>query len=293
MDFGKLLSRAWDLLWNNLFLIWLGVLAVLSGTGSGGSSQARFAFQGDDFHWQDMPQYDFSRPFQDIALPNIALGGILLLAALALLVGLALWALGTIARGGLVSAVDDLEEKRPTGFSAAFLAGWNKGWRLLGIGLIPAIPGLVLMVLAIGSLALGGGWESLQGGGMPWENWSGFMPLIVLACLLVPVGIFLSLLQTFANRACMLEDTGVLASYQRGFEVLGANLGPVVLLFLLQIAISIAMVIILFIPGILSALCCLLWPLLILVQAAFVSYYSTLWTLAWRQWVGTPEVVAV
>lgn len=292
MDFGKLLSRAWDLLWKNTFLILLGALAVLGGSGTGGSAQSRFAFQRDDFRWRDMPQFDFSRPFQDLDLPNIAAGGILLLVLGVLLVGLLLWALGTIARGALITAVDDLEGGRPTGFANAFQAGWNNGWELLGIGLIPAIPGLVLLILVVVSALMGTGLVDWLGeGAVPWEGWSALTPLLILACLLVPVGIFLSLLQTFANRACMLEGTGVLASYQRGIEVLGANLGPVALLFLLQIAISIAMGIILFIPGILSALCCLLWPLLILVQAAFVAYYSTLWTLAWREWVGLPEVV--
>jgi uncharacterized membrane protein len=90
----------------------------------------------------------------------------------------------------------------------------------------------------------------------------------------------------------MLEGTGVLSSYQRGIEVVGGNLGPVVLLFLLQIGISIVVGVMMIIPGILSAVCCLLWPLLILVQAAFVSYYSTLWTLAWREWVGGETVSA-
>jgi hypothetical protein len=126
---------------------------------------------------------------------------------------------------------------------------------------------------------------------MSWEGLSALSPLLVLACVLVPVGFVLSLLRTFANRACMLEDRGVLASYQRGLEVLGANLGPVLILFLLQIAISIAGGIILFVPGILTALCCLLWPLLLLVRAAFAAYYSSLWTLAWREWVNLPAPI--
>jgi len=34
------------------------------------------------------------------------------------------------------------------------------------------------------------------------------------------------------------------------------------------------------------ALCCVLWPVLLLVQGAIASYFSTLWTLAWREWTG-------
>jgi hypothetical protein len=84
----------------------------------------------------------------------------------------------------------------------------------------------------------------------------------------------------------MLEDLGVIGSYRRGFEVLGDNLGPALLLFLIQVALSIGIWVMMLIPGILIALCCLLWPLLILIKGAFSAYYSTLWTLAWREWVG-------
>ncbi len=292
MDFGKLFSRAWDILWKNAFLILLAVLAVLGGAGSGGSSQSRFVFQGGDFQWQDLPRFDFGRNFGDWGIPAVAVGGIVLFALVALLVGLVFWALGAIARGGLINAVNDLEENQPTDFMVAFRAGWDKGWKLLGIALIPAIPGLVLMALLIGSLVLAGGWDLIGRFDPIRDGWSALSPILVITCLLIPAALALSLLRTFANRACMLEDTGVLASYQRGIEVLGQNLGSAVILFLLQIAISIGVGLVMIVPGILSALCCLLWPLLILFQAAFVAFYSILWTLAWREWVGAAVVEA-
>lgn len=293
MDYGKLFSRAWDVLWKNAFLILLGVLAVLGGAGSGGTSQSRFAFQGGDFHWQDLPRFDFGSNFSDWGIPTAAVGGILLLVLVALLVGLVFWALGAIARGGLITAVNDLEENRPTDFMAAFRAGWDKGWHLLGIALVPAIPGLVLFALLIGSLVLSGGWDFIGRFDPMRDGWSALSPLLVISCLLIPAALILSLLRTFANRACMLEGTGVLASYQRGIQVLGDNLGSAVILFLLQIAISFGVGLVMIVPGILSAICCLLWPLLILFQAAFVAFYSILWTLAWREWLGPQVVEAV
>lgn len=286
MDFGKLLSRAWEMLWKNAFLILLGAVAALGGAGNGGTGTSRFAFQGNDLRWGEMPRFDFSGPIQGWDLPGLAVGGIALFVLAALLVGLLFWAVGTIARGALVSAVDNLEAGRPADFMTAFRAGWEKGWQLLGIGLIPAIPAFVLLAFTIGTVALSGGLEWLGQSHLVQDGFSAFAPLLVLACLLVPVGIILSLLQTFANRACMLEGTGVMASYQRGIEVLGANLGSAVLLFLLQIALGIGVGILMFIPSILSALCCLLWPLLILIQGTVTAYFSSLWTLAWREWVG-------
>jgi hypothetical protein len=51
-------------------------------------------------------------------------------------------------------------------------------------------------------------------------------------------------------------------------------------LFLIQLGIGIALGLVLLLP----ALCCLLWPLLLLVQGTSAAYFSTMWTLAWREW---------
>jgi hypothetical protein len=107
-----------------------------------------------------------------------------------------------------------------------------------------------------------------------------------LACILVPLALILSLLRTFANRACVLEDLGVIPSYRRGWNVLLENLGPAIVLFLIQIGIGIALAIVGFLPGILLALCCLLWPLLLAIEGGIAAYFSTAWTLAWRTWTG-------
>lgn len=285
MDYGKLFTRAWDLLWKNAFLILLGVLAVLGGSGSGGASQSRFAFQGDEFPWDDLGNFDPGSMFHNWDASVLAIGGIFVLVGALVLFGLVFWALGLIARGGLVSGVDDLESDRPTNFITAFQAGWGKGWKLLGIGLVPAIPGLILLIIVISSLAFTG--MNYGSGGM-----RAFAPVIFVICLFVPIMLVVSVLSTFATRACMLEDTGVIASYRRGLEVLGDNLGPALILFGLQVVINIVLGIIFLIPSILAALCCLLWPLLILIQAAFVTFYSILWTLAWREWAGYPELSA-
>ncbi len=292
MDYGKLFSKAWDILWKNKFLILLGVLVALSGASGGGGNQSQYVFKDGDFNWQELPQFEFGEPFQGLDLPFVAIGGILLLILFLILLGLAFWVLGTIARGGLIQAVNDIEVGNPTNFSDAFLAGWQKGWRLIGIGVIPGIPGLILLIGGVVTFVFFGGFETLVRGEMPLVGMGEFLPVISLACLLVPVMMVLSLLRTFADRACMLEDLGVIASYRRGFKVLGENLGPAVILFALQVVISIGIGIMMIVPGILIALCCLLWPLLILVEGAFSAYYSTLWTLAWNGWVGEKTLVA-
>jgi hypothetical protein len=51
-------------------------------------------------------------------------------------------------------------------------------------------------------------------------------------------------------------------------------------LLLIQVGIGILVVLCLLLP----ALCCIFWPLWLLVQGTAAAFFSTLWTLAWRQW---------
>jgi hypothetical protein len=101
----------------------------------------------------------------------------------------------------------------------------------------------------------------------------------------------LLILRNFAERACMLEDLGVIEAYRRGTSVLMANLGQAIILILLQIAIFIVLGLLLFLPGLILVLCCCLWPLLLAVQGFFEAFVSAIWTLAWRTWTGEPPMV--
>jgi hypothetical protein len=114
--------------------------------------------------------------------------------------------------------------------------------------------------------------------------------LVMLACLVIPVILVLEILRVFANRACMLEGLGVLDAYRRGIEILVDNLGSALVLFLIQIAVSAVLIILLIVPGTILALCCLFWPVLLLLQGAVTAYFSTMWTLAWRRWTSSAPV---
>ena len=285
MDYGKLLGRAWNMIWEHKFLILLGVLVALGSASGGGNASANASLPGGD-----VDDFDFRLPDleRELGLPSeLIMVVVIAFIGIALVVGIALWALSTIARGGLVAGASAIDAGSPSSFGQAFRAGWQKGWTLLGIGIVPAIPGFILAILgaagAVGYMGLG----QLNVGNAPLPPNAALVGIVAaLACLLVPIAVVLSLLRTFANRACMLQDLGVFASYRRGVEVLLANVGPALVLFLLQIAISIGLAIALLLPNIVMALCCVLWPLLLLVQGAMASYFSTLWTLAWREWTG-------
>ena len=283
MDYGRVLRRAWDIIWAHKYLILLGVLAGLgSGTGGGAATGTGFRF--------DLPAPDEFRipefPAPEVIPPVVGLIGVIV--ALIILVVVALWVVGIISRGGLIGSVDTIDGGGLSSFGQAWEAGWRKGWRLVGIALLPAIPVLLLVILAVlAALAL-----YLPAPATPARANVSILAAIagVLACILVPVAVILGLLEAMANRACMLEDTGVFGSYRRGARVVLDNFGSAFVLFLIQIAIAVGIAIVGILPGMVMAVCCLLWPLLILVQGAITAYFSTMWTLAWRRWTGLASV---
>jgi hypothetical protein len=274
MDYRHLLNRAWNVVWEHKFLVVLGMLVALGNGGGAGNLRAEYRVDEADFSqgpWAAMPA---------------ALLGFLI--TFAILLALALWVVSTVARGGLVAGVDAAERGATVTFASAWSVAWQKGWTLLGISVLPAIPVLVLLMAVLPATGVLAALFALSGAEVTLPTLAGFGSLLLaLGCIAVPIALLLLLLRTFAERACMLEDLGVLAAYSRGWAVLTQNLGPAVILFLIQIGISIVLAVGLFGPGVIMALCFLLWPVLLLVNGAIAAYFSTLWTLAWREWTAT------
>jgi len=286
MEYGKIISRSLSIVWQNKFLILIGILAAIgsglfSGSGGGGG--------GGDTGYGDPGQ--FSEFGDEIAA--FAVGVVFVLICVGLLVAIVLWIISTIARGGLIASVDSIESGEKSSFRLAWSAGWHKAKTLLGISILPAIPALILFV--IGFLALGAyggifaifGEEFAESAGTAGLG----IAMAVLACIVMPIMLVLLILRNFAERACMLEDLGVIDAYRRGTSVLMANLGQAFILILLQIVIFIFLGFLLFLPGLLLILCFCLWPLLLVVQGFLEAFVSALWTLAWRTWTGDPPLV--
>lgn len=290
MEYGRLVNRSVNIVWQNKFLIVLGFLASLgSGSfpaGGGGGGGGNGNGNGQPFGEPgQFPEFG-----EEIA--GLAIGAILVLLCVVLIVAIALWVVSTIARGGLIAGVDTIESGEKSSLSQAWRAGWQQAWSLLGIGLLPAIPGLILFMAGLLALGAYGGITALFGREIASIGTAGLgITIAVLACIVIPIVLVLTILRNFAERACMLENLGAIDSYRRGSSVLMANLGEAILLFLLQIAIFVVLGILLFVPGILLVICCFLWPVLLVVHGAVSAFVSTLWTLAWRTWTGEPPKV--
>jgi hypothetical protein len=281
MEYGKLLNRSVNIVWQNKFLIIVGFLAALgSGSFGGGGGGGRGS--------GDLGQF----PELEDGIAALAAGLIVALVCVVLFVGIVLWAVSTIARGGLIASVDSIESGEKSSFRKSWSAGWHRAWTLLGIGLLPAIPALILFVVGLMAFGAYGGIFALFDEEFAQFTTAGLAITIALfACILIPIMLVLSILRNFAERACMLENLGVIDAYRRGTSVLRANLGEAIILFLLQIVIFIVLGVLFLLGGFLLILCCFLWPLLLVVQGFISAFVSALWTLAWRSWTGEPPLV--
>ena len=290
MDYGKLLNRAWTIIWEHKFLILLGILVAFGSSSGSGLSSGSQSIPRSEGEWQMPPEWR-GMPFppaEVMGMPALPVLIIVLLAGLALIIGLAIWVISTLARGALINGASQIDAGDRSSFGETFSAALQKGWTLLGIGIFPAIPAFFLLLTSLGAAGAYLGISpvfSNMGQAGPRTVWLIFGTLV---CLILPITLALNLLRTFANRACMLEDCGVLAAYRRGFNVLVDNFGSALVLFLIQIGIGLVLALGLLLPS----LCCLLWPLLLLVQGGIAAYFSTLWTLAWQRWTDSAPIAA-
>lgn len=306
MDFGKVLGRAWKITWRWKILWILGFLAAL-GQGNGGG-QYNYTFDESDFE-------RFGYQFGDSAEQIFALlsGVILGLICLFLIIGIALWVVSVIARGGLIAGVQQVEEEGATSFGKAWSVGVRKFWTLFGLAVLAALPMIVLVIIGVILLILG----IFVGVGLMDVSEAGGITAIImvavicggfLCCGLFIFIIVLEQIRIFGERAAILEDLGWIDAFKRGWEVLKDNLGATIILWLIFFAIGIVIFGISFVVAIglaapllgLFALTepgwWLIGPLCVggvigtiifaLIRSIVLTFTSASWTLAYREMTG-------
>ncbi|MFC2023566.1 hypothetical protein ACFLT5_02405 [Chloroflexota bacterium] len=300
MNYGKVLSRAWEITWRWKVLWILGFLASL-GSGGGGGGGSYSTGQEDLNRWRlEGPPY--------VDWPLIA-GVIAALVVLALLIGIVLWVISTIARGGLIAGVQQVEDEGTTSFLDAWRVGRKRFWTLFGLSVLSALPLIVAGLALAFTLVLGivtmSGWGDFPG----WAGGMGIASAVccggALCCGLILMGIVLDQIRTYGERAAILEDLGWLDAFKRGWEVLKENLVPTIILWIIFFVIgvilatvilsSLAIAVLPFIaifrsiepgPWLVLPLCCggLLTILIAAVLGSVIqTFTSATWTLAYRE----------
>jgi hypothetical protein len=219
MDISAIFKRAWEITWKYKGLWVLGILANCSGGSSQGSSNVsrmpQFQTGGGEF-----PQ--FERWIQSV--PEEAWVGIgITLVFGILLLALVFWVLAAIGNGGLISAFQMAETGETVTLGSAFQQGISYFWKLLVVQLILGLASLVVFAPAVIGIVL----FSVLTLGL------GLLCMVPLICLLVPLGIAITIYTLLTQIALIVEELDIVAAFQRALEVFRLNLGEVVIMGLI------------------------------------------------------------
>ena len=326
MDLGATISRALKITWDHKVLWILGFLAALGGGGGGGGGGGNVAspqsFANNFSRGGSLPPW--MQQLAQHPEPLIAAAGVF--ACLLVIIGLILAVIGIIARGGLIAGVQQVETNGAMTFGSAWKGGAARFWSLLGLNLLLAIPMIILVVILVVIIAVsfggviaaavaanGRGASDSNAAGMMGLLGGGFAIMCCLICVVVLYGLLTEALTTFGERAIIIENMGVMASISRAWNILRANLGNIILLALIMGVIGIvfgiatgAIALLIVAPTMLPAILELtrggtpgVATILLgaggvivamilgaIVRSLFITFNSTAWTLAFRQFSG-------
>ena len=240
MDISAIFKRAWEITWKHKGLWVLGILANCSGGSSQNSSNAtripEYSRGGGEFP-------EIERWLQSIPEETWIIIGISLICVIVLL-ALVFWVLAAIGNGGLIAGFQMAETGETLTLGTAFQKGISYFWKLLVIQLVLGLASFIVLLPIIG----GGVLFSVFTFGI------GLLCLIPLICVLIPLGIAVSIYTLLTQIGLVVEDLDIVAAFQRAWEVFRANLGEVVVMGLILGVGGFFVGVILAIPFVLMAL---------------------------------------
>ena len=255
MDFGKVLTRSWEIIWKHKALWLFGILASCSGNFNFGGGNFNYSVGQEDT--RNLPP-EFARFFanwerafsQFFNERNI--GWIIAIVCILILIGILFWVIGIYGKVGLIKGTVNAETGQAIGFRS--LAG--ESWPLLGkaVGLsilLFLIPFAIFIVLALIFAAIGVATLGI-----------GLICLIPIICLLIPFFLLYFVYAEMATIALIKEGLTVGEAFSRGWEVFRNNVGNLI-----------GMGLILFVGGILVGIIVSL-PLIAIAAPAFLGFLS-------------------
>jgi hypothetical protein len=233
MDYGKLLSRTWNIVWNNKFMFVLGFLAALGGSGGG----SNFNYRLDSGSIPPNIEQNIERFLAQY-------GGLLIgLGCLALILAIVFWLVRLAAQAALIDAAPRLEAGEKMTLGAAFSSGTARLGRFIGLYLLLYGPFVLLGIVSLVAFAATAGAAVLAALASPEVNVEALIVTAglaatcmgLLACLMTPFLLVVTLIYPFAQRGAVLKNLGVTASIGHGWQVVKNNIGEILLLGLLFI----------------------------------------------------------
>jgi hypothetical protein len=308
MNYGEILSKAWQIIWKHKVLWIFGILAgCAGGGGGGGGGNASSSFQNGSQNGGDMfPRLQHTiNQIPPAVIVAIVIGVILLIL---ILVVLAIF-LGTIGKIGLIRGTLQADQNMDTrlNFGELFSGSMSYFWRVF---LLNLLVGLLIFAAVIVLIIIGFGMTIITFG-------IGLLCLLPLCCLMFPLIWAISVIVEQSSIAIVVENLGVMDGLRKGWRVVKENPAPMLVMFLiLQIAIGLIVGLILGIPmfivmaplfvgliaggqqamtvgAMISLMCCVVYlPVLIVLSGILRSYIGSAWTLTYLRLYPMPAASA-
>jgi hypothetical protein len=242
MPYGEVISRSFAIFWRHKYLWLLGALGggeassgggfgnlgnLFGGTGNGGAGTGGGGGGGGP----DLNALLLRWLTQHLLLVAV-------LVALLVVFFVVYFFVSCVATPATVRAAAEHDAERPFDLRLAWRAGGSVFLSILGLRLLTLLIGFLVLALFVLLLVLGlSSAAAGQGGGVGLAIALGVLLLLAL----IPFGIGFGLTLTLATRAIVLEERGLFPALGRGFQLLTHRLGRVLLLWLIQIALTLAL----------------------------------------------------
>jgi hypothetical protein len=259
IDIGKILKRAWHILWNYKVLWIFGILLAITaggrGGGNGGGGNSGYQFNGNGYQGvtpsTNPTVQELNQWFQQNIEPLAQYPAQHIATFVWIGVGILLFILLVISVTSLIrypsetAVIRMVDEYEQTGTKVGFKQGWKMGWnrrafRMWVIDLVVGLP-VVLLLAALGGLGLlvylsvKNGSEVAAATSVIATVGCAFLFIFAFVVLMV----FLGLLRQFFVRMAALENTGIGDSFRKGWEMFKRNWKSAALMWLVMLGIGI------------------------------------------------------
>jgi hypothetical protein len=251
MQYGRLVRDAWALTWRHRFL-W--VFAFFGGAQGGGGCSFNYqeAFSGGS-NGPGLPGgQDVERLAREAsAWVGAHLGSILAVGLVLFLLFLALLIVSFLARGALISSTARLALGEPTTTSQGWAIGRRLAWRYVRLTILLLLIGLAtILVLAVVALLF----VALAAVSAVVAIVLGVVVFLAALLGLIALGIVLSVVVAYAERAIALDDVGALASLRRGVALVRLRTVESLALWVISLVMGIVIAIVFVVAVIVLAL---------------------------------------
>lgn len=306
-NFGEILTRAWKIIWKHKVLWIFGILASC-GRSSGNFNSNRGSSGGNGGGVGNLPP-QVTQWFNWIEAHMVTF--IVIFITVICIIWIIVAFLSTIGKIGLIRGVQQAEAGAESLiFGQLFSESMPYFWRMFGLSVILAIPGLIFLIIFVGAALLIIIPASQSNGSAAIGSMFALVPLLIgCLCIFVLLMFVLRLFFAQAERAIVLEDLAVMPALSRGWEVFTKNLGPVIIMaiilgvisFVIGLVTVIPIILIVFpaafafainnarnaTPLIFAGVCfCLYLPVLWVLSGILISYVETSWTLTYMRLTG-------